>query len=101
MEGEPKGQPSAEEECPQKERLGRGSEFTGEGGVAFHFKKEKLPGCAHQSRAAALGQAGTASARQATWARGAGMQRALVGTLLPVQGSDHIGSVTEGTKEMV
>lgn len=55
MEGEPKGQPSAEEECPKKERLGRGSEFTGEGGVAFHFKKEKLPGCAHQSRAAALG----------------------------------------------
>ena len=61
----PKGQPNAEEKCPKKEELGRrGSEFTGEGVVTAHWEKEKLAGCPLQSRATALGQAGTASARR-------------------------------------
>ena len=74
----PKGQPNAEEECPKKEELGRrGSEFTGEGVVTAHWEKEKLAGCPLQSRATALGQAGTASEEAASWGVGAGVQRAL------------------------
>lgn len=65
------------ETAPKKEKLRmRGSEFTREGVVAAHWI-EKFAGCPGQSRATAIGQAGTTSTVQTNLGRCASVQRDL------------------------